>query len=52
MCRGAYLKYALQCRIGQMGGIMVAYHSTQQVFGFEYISLKEMERVLFGPRYV
>lgn len=52
MCRGAYLKYALQCRIGGMGGILVAYHNTEEIFGFEYISLKEMEQVLYGSEKV
>jgi hypothetical protein len=31
MARSAFLKYSLQCRIGLMHGIMVAYHNTKEV---------------------
>ena len=48
MARTVFLKYALQCRMGRMQGIMVAYHNTQTVFGMEMISLQQMERTLLG----
>jgi len=32
-----------------MDGVMVAYHNTQQIFGFQYIPLLEMDERLFGP---
>ena len=32
-----------------MDGVMVAYHNTQQIFGFQYIPLAEMDERLFGP---
>ncbi|KAK3820372.1 MAG: mitochondrial protein Pet127-domain-containing protein [Benniella sp.] len=48
MMRSAFLKYSLQVRIGQMDGIFVAYHNTARVFGFQYISLDEMDSRLFG----
>ncbi len=35
MARSAFLKYAFQCRIGDMAGIFVAYHNTQHIFGCE-----------------
>ena len=31
-----------------MDGAFVVYHNTQKVFGFEYITLKEMEERVFG----
>ena len=32
-----------------MDGVMVAYHNTEQIFGFQYIPLLEMDERLFGP---
>ena len=48
MGRSAFLKYVLQCRIGGMQGVMVAYHNTQRVFGLQMISVAEMERLILG----
>ncbi|KAI9190276.1 hypothetical protein H9P43_001709 [Blastocladiella emersonii ATCC 22665] len=48
MIRAAFLKYSLQVRIGHMDGIMVAFHNTARIFGFQYISLEEMDSSLFG----
>lgn len=31
-----------------MDGVFVAYHNTARVFGFQYISLEEMDARLFG----
>ena len=31
-----------------MDGVLVAYHNTAQIFGFQYISLEEMDERLFG----
>ncbi|KAG0343245.1 hypothetical protein BG000_004183 [Podila horticola] len=50
MMRSAFLKYSLQVRIGQMDGIFVAFHNTARIFGFQYISLDEMDSRLFGSR--
>ena len=44
------MKYSLQCKIGQMDGAFVAYHNTQKIFGFEYITLSEMEERIFGNK--
>ena len=64
LIRSAFLKYRLvilwpfairtnfpsfQVRIGGMDGVMVAYHNTDRIFGFQYISLAEMDERLFGP---
>lgn len=48
MIRSAFLKYSLQVRMGRMDGIFVAYHNTERIFGFQYISLEEMDRALHG----
>jgi len=48
LIRGGFLKYIMQCKIGQMQGAAIAYHNTQQIFGFEYIKLEDMEKRVFG----
>ncbi|KAJ2312633.1 hypothetical protein IWW54_001977 [Coemansia sp. RSA 2705] len=48
MARSAFLKYNFQTRIGNMDGIFVAYHNTARMFGFQYISRREMDEVIFG----
>lgn len=34
--------------MGHMDGILVAYHNTRKIFGFQYISREEMDSRLFG----
>lgn len=48
LIRAAFLKYSLQVRMGRMDGIFVAYHNTQRIFGFQYISLSEMDHAIHG----
>ncbi|EFZ04463.1 Mitochondrial protein Pet127 [Metarhizium robertsii ARSEF 23] len=48
MIRAAFLKYSLQVRMGRMDGIFVAFHNTQRIFGFQYISLAEMDHAIHG----
>ena len=48
MLRSAMLKYSLQVRMGRMDGVFVAYHNTQEIFGFQYIPLSEMDLALHG----
>nr|GAT60363.1 predicted protein [Mycena chlorophos] len=48
LIRSAFLKYGFQVRIGNMDGVIVAYHNTARTFGFQYIPLEEMDRCLFG----
>ncbi|KAG6875420.1 hypothetical protein C0992_003933 [Termitomyces sp. T32_za158] len=48
LIRSAFLKYSFQVRIGNMDGVIVAYHNTAQIFGFQYISLQEMDEAIFG----
>lgn len=46
MIRAAFLKYSLQVRMGRMDGIFVAFHNTERIFGFQYISLEEMDAAI------
>ena len=32
-----------------MDGVIVAYHNTEQMFGFQYIPIQEIDECLFGP---
>ncbi|KAG8214887.1 hypothetical protein J3R82DRAFT_10058 [Butyriboletus roseoflavus] len=48
LIRSAFLKYSFQARIGNMDGVLVAYHNTARIFGFQYVSLEEMEERLYG----
>lgn len=48
MIRAAFLKYSLQVRMGRMDGIFVAFHNIRRIFGFQYISLPEMDKALHG----
>jgi hypothetical protein len=48
MMRAAFLKYSLQVRMGRMDGIFVAFHNTERIFGFQYVSLGEMDLALHG----
>lgn len=48
MIRSAFLKYSLQVRMGRMDGIFVAFHNTERIFGFQYVSLPEMDHCLHG----
>lgn len=48
MIRAAFLKYSMQVRMGRMDGIFVAFHNTARIFGFQYISLEEMDYAIHG----
>ncbi|OCL10807.1 Pet127-domain-containing protein [Glonium stellatum] len=48
MARATMLKYSLQVRMGRMDGIFVAYHNVERIFGFQYISLPDMDLTLHG----
>lgn len=48
MIRAAFLKYSLQVRMGRMDGIFVAYHNVERIFGFQYVSLPEMDKAIHG----
>lgn len=48
MVRTVFIKYALQLRIGRMGGALIAYHNTSELLGFEYVPLEEIEAYVYG----
>lgn len=48
MTRSAFLKYFFQARIGNMDGILVAYHSTATMYGFQYVPLEDIAQKLFS----
>ena len=48
LIRKAFLKYSLQVRMGRMDGIFVAFHNIARIFGFQYISLPEMDQSIHG----
>ncbi|KAF2261090.1 Pet127-domain-containing protein [Lojkania enalia] len=48
MTRATMLKYSLQVRMGRMDGIFVAFHNIERIFGFQYVSLPDMDNVLHG----
>lgn len=48
MTRATLLKYSLQARMGRMDGIFIAYHNIERIFGFQYLSLSDMDQVLHG----
>ena len=48
LIRSILLKYFFQIKIGKMDGAFIAYHNTQEIFGYEYLSLEEIEKRLFG----
>jgi hypothetical protein len=51
LIRGGFLKYFFQLKIGNMHGAMIAYHNTLRHFGFEYVTLEDMETALFGDSF-
>lgn len=48
MTRATLLKYSLQARMGRMDGIFIAFHNIERIFGFQYLSLSDMDAVLHG----
>ena len=48
MARSGFLKYSYQLRMGGMAGAYVTYHNTKKVFGFEFISLPQIDKILYG----
>ena len=52
MIRAAFIKYAGQCRIGRMDGAFVTYHNTQEIFGFQYVPLATMDKLVYGSSHM
>lgn len=51
LIRGAMLKYFFQLKIGQMDGAFVGYHNSRENFGFEYVKMSTIEKLLFSSSY-
>eukprot|EP01130_Rhizamoeba_saxonica_P002520 TRINITY_DN1230_c0_g1_i1.p1 TRINITY_DN1230_c0_g1~~TRINITY_DN1230_c0_g1_i1.p1 ORF type:complete len:484 (+),score=80.75 TRINITY_DN1230_c0_g1_i1:315-1766(+) len=47
LVKSGLIKYLFQAKIGEMGGIFIAHHNTQTIFGYEYIPISIMEEILF-----
>ena len=50
MIRAAFLKYSMQVRMGRMDGIFVAFHNVQRIFGFQYVSIEDMDLAVHGQK--
>ena len=42
------MKYFFQLKIGGMDGAFIGYHNTKANFGFEYVKMDTIEKILFG----
>lgn len=47
MARSSFLRNSFQTRIGNMAGIFVVYHNTDEVFGFEFLKREELEQAIY-----
>jgi len=50
LIRGSFNKYLHQMTIGGMAGVIVAYHNTKEVFGFEYFDRWHLEKRVYGSQ--
>eukprot|EP00826_Nyctotherus_ovalis_P059068 TRINITY_DN8182_c0_g2_i8.p1 TRINITY_DN8182_c0_g2~~TRINITY_DN8182_c0_g2_i8.p1 ORF type:complete len:588 (-),score=151.59 TRINITY_DN8182_c0_g2_i8:53-1816(-) len=50
LIRSAFNKYLHQMMIGGMDGVLVAYHNTQEIFGFEYLDRWHLEKRMYGSQ--
>lgn len=48
LIRSKFLAFSHQLRIGGMHGLLCAYHNTDLLQGFQYISLEEIDKRVFG----
>ncbi|QPG72909.1 hypothetical protein FOA43_000212 [Brettanomyces nanus] len=48
MAKIVMFKYGLQARIGNMDGILVAYHNVKNILGFQYFPLSVIDDIFFG----
>lgn len=46
LSKATLLKYSLQARIGNMDGIFVAFHNIAKIFGFQYLPLTSIDKIL------
>ena len=48
LIRSILIKYYFQIKIGNMDGAFICFHNTKEVFGFQYLTLAEIEKRVFG----
>eukprot|EP00466_Bigelowiella_natans_P012684 jgi/Bigna1/128401/aug1.6_g3109 len=48
MVRSTFLKYNFQVRIGAMDGVIIAFHNTRSVLGYQYVPLSVIDYFLYG----
>ncbi|KAJ3384602.1 hypothetical protein HDU92_003491 [Lobulomyces angularis] len=48
MLRSVFVKWKFQGKLGLMDGMFVFHHSTKKALGFQYISMKKIDRALCG----
>lgn len=48
LIRSILIKYYFQVKMGNMDGAFLCYHNTREIFGFQYISIEEIEKRVFG----
>jgi hypothetical protein len=48
LSRNAFLKHYFQASLGQMSGILVAYHNTQEMFGLHFFTRERLAEFICG----
>lgn len=46
LAKSTLLKYGLQARIGNMDGIFILFHNIAKTFGFQYLPLNEIDKII------
>lgn len=46
LAKSTMLKYSLQARIGNMDGIFILFHNIAKTFGFQYLPLTEIDKII------
>ena len=50
LIRSILIKYYFQIKIGNMDGAFICYHNTKEMFGFQYLTLSQIESRVFGSK--
>jgi len=48
LIRGGFMKYVHQMEIGDMDSVIIAYHNTKEIFGFEHFKRSHLEKRVYG----
>lgn len=43
-----YIEDSFQARLGDMDGIFICFHNTTEAFGFRYMTISEMDDLVYG----